>query len=174
MVFEPAVVAAVMTEVGDDRPRSEVDIVRNHRISGVAQVTDADVFPQQAVLDFNRLADMAAVADRGVAANVAVRPDFTVFADDDVSFDVNAVQDDASFVARDETVDRLAVTAIPSIRLRSLHRRSFSLSARRSRMADAGRRFVHRISAARVAPGNLKLQYRHAVVRVADHRVPSP
>ena len=47
----------------------------------------------QAVLDFDGLADVAFVADAGIAADVTIRADLAVGADDHIALDEDAGQD---------------------------------------------------------------------------------
>ena len=51
---------------------------------------------------------MAAVADRGVAADVAVRTDFAVASDDHISLDIDAGQNHTALPERNESIQRRA------------------------------------------------------------------
>jgi hypothetical protein len=60
-------------------------------------VPDIRVRADEAIFNFDRLADVAVVADACVAANVTVGADFTVIADDDISFDKHSGKNACAF-----------------------------------------------------------------------------
>jgi hypothetical protein len=68
-------------------------------------VADVGFGKDEAVLDFDRLADVAVVADAGVSADVTIRTDLAVRSDDHVALDENAGQDARALAELNDTLD---------------------------------------------------------------------
>ena len=68
-------------------------------------MTDVRAVHENRVLDLDRLADVTAVADGGGSAQVAIRSDLAVCADDDVPFDDHAGQDPGTTADLHASVD---------------------------------------------------------------------
>lgn len=88
-VYHRIVIRAVVTQVSDDRPRAEIDVISEDRVAGVTQMPDGGMAADDRIFDFDRLSDMDKITDDGIAPDVTIRTDFAVFADDDVAFDVD-------------------------------------------------------------------------------------
>ena len=99
------VVLAVVPEIRGGGAGAEVDFFAQHGVTDVGKVADVGVGKDQAVLDLDRLADVAAFTDGGAAAQVAVRADLGVGSDDDVSFDEDARQDARTGAEMDDALD---------------------------------------------------------------------
>lgn len=81
------VIRAVVTEVGSNGSSSEVDMIAYDGVTHVAQMPDGRVMANDRVFDFDRLADMAVVADGSGSTQVAVGADLAMLPDDDVALD---------------------------------------------------------------------------------------
>jgi hypothetical protein len=68
-------------------------------------VADVGFGEDEAVLDFDGLADVALVADAGVAADVTIRADLAVRADDHISLDEDPGQDAGAGAEMDHSLD---------------------------------------------------------------------
>lgn len=58
---------------------------------------DIRVRADEAIFNFNRLADVTVVADAGVSADITVGADFTVIADDDITLDEHSGKNAGAF-----------------------------------------------------------------------------
>lgn len=88
------VVQSVVPVVREDASCTDIDMRSYDGISHIAEVGNVRVVVDDAVFDFDGVADHAVVANGCGSADVGVRADLAVFTDDDVSFDHSAVVND--------------------------------------------------------------------------------
>lgn len=88
-----AVIRAIVTKVRGNRSRAEVDLFAENAVSNVAEVTHGCAWEEDGVFYFDRLADMATIADGSGPAEVAIRADFAVFPNGDRAFNKDAGED---------------------------------------------------------------------------------
>ena len=98
-------IGAVVAEVGGDGAGTEIYPFANDGVAGVAEVTDAAVGHDNGCFDLHGLADVAMIADGGGTAQVAIRADFAVAANDDGAFDIDAGKDAGAFIDEQHAID---------------------------------------------------------------------
>jgi len=95
----------IMPEIGGGGASTEVDLFAEDRITDVRKVADVGVRQNEAILDFDGLADVASIADGGIATDITIRADLAIFADDDVAFDEDTGKDAGAFAKVKDAFD---------------------------------------------------------------------
>lgn len=81
-----AVVRAIVTKVRSDRSSSEIYFFTKDAVANVAEMADGCAWEEDGVFHFDRLADMATIADGRGTAEVAIRAYLAVFPNGDRAF----------------------------------------------------------------------------------------
>ena len=84
------VILPIVTEIRGHRTRAQIDLLAQDRVADIAQVTDVGAGENQRVLDFDRIANVATVANGGGASKIAVRTNLAVGPNHHVALDKDA------------------------------------------------------------------------------------
>jgi len=90
-------ILSIMAEVRGYGSGAKVDAFAQYAVTDVAEVTHIGIGEEDGIFKFDCLTDVTIISDRSAAAEITIRSNFTVFADDDVAFDKDAWQDLRSY-----------------------------------------------------------------------------
>ena len=82
--------SAIVSEVRNNRARSEINLLSQNGIPDVGEVPDVRLIKEDRVLELHGLPDVTTIPNRSGTADIAVGPDLTARTDDDVAFNDDA------------------------------------------------------------------------------------
>lgn len=86
-------VLSIVTQIGCGCAGTQVDFFTQHRIAYVREMADVGVGKDEAILDFDGLADVTVVTDAGVATDITVRANLAIGSNDDITLNEDTGQD---------------------------------------------------------------------------------
>ena len=78
----------IVTEIGHLGARAEVDMIADDRVPHVRQVGESRVLSEIGIFAFDKGSNFRSGTDVGIASDIGMRPDYSIFPDIGIAFDI--------------------------------------------------------------------------------------